>query len=496
MKNTIMKNKTIGDIHKDIGFSAIYQASILHFSQTFGIKLDKFYIGSTKYFVSYAEIREELYEFFIAKKDKVIDYHIDYYKLKTPVDVSQKIDRTPDQVINVLKKRNASLGIEQSSSLINESSHFKYISSFDILSWIDNKKYIYKLDNRDQPKSDKPKDISESSTKGKPVIDSLLKVSIIGYEDVKEDILEQLEAIINPHDAKDWGLKKPGGILLYGPPGCGKTHWANWIASLLNYNFEEVPRSVFGSSLVDGAMNNLKKLLDEIKQQPKTILFFDEFDSIAGIRNSMSSGSQENSKVVNTLLQEIPKLIEKDVLIIAATNFVNYLDPAVIRPGRFDLKIPIFPPTPDERIKLLIHSLLSKLNPNSPLLKIIKNNKADCEEFWLPYMDKMCMFSNSLILDLSELIKKRVKKIFKSMENGSELQINEELICGVISDAAGKITKQDAEMSSNFYTEVTSLGSNIYGLRAQILLAELKNYYKKDEDPPRPVGFRLPYMDK
>src|SRR5690606_36466658 len=94
-----------------------------------------------------------------------------------------------------------------------------------------------------------------------------------------------------------WGLRPPGGIILFGAPGCGKTFWAQEIARYLNFNFLELPRSIFASSLVDGAVTKLKEQLDAV--EPKTVIFFDEFDSIADERSNSSSGSRENIKVVN-----------------------------------------------------------------------------------------------------------------------------------------------------------------------------------------------------
>jgi len=317
-------------------------------------------------------------------------------------------------------------------------------------------------------------------------------ISIIGYNDIKEDILDQLESIINSDDAENWGLKKPGGILLFGPPGCGKTHWANWLATFLKYEFQEVPRSVFGSTFVDGAMLNLKKLLNEIKEKSRLILFFDEFDSIAGVRNKGGSSSNENDKVVNTLLQEIPKLIENDIIIVAASNFLESLDPAVIRPGRFDLKLPIFPPTPEERIKLLIHTLSNGLKKNSPLLNILSFNEALDEKFWLQYSKEMELFSNSLVIDASEIIKKRIKKFYSENDKKIEIEIPEQLIKEAIADASAKLTKRDAEFISNFYNEVKALGKNVYNKRTEIIFEELSHYYKRFKNPPKPIGYRKP----
>jgi len=376
--------------------------------------------------------------------------------------------------------------------VFNKDSKIKNISSYFILHQIDGHlSYNLKIESSD--------DIPEKETKtvaSIPIYSSdSNRIQIIGYEDVKEDILEQIEPILNPNDAVEWGLQKPGGILLYGPPGCGKTYWANWIAEFLKYKFKEVPRSMFGSTYVDGAMNNLKKLLDEIKKQPKSILFFDEFDSVASFRSQAGTSSNENSKVVNTLLQEIPKLIEKDILIIAATNFIDTLDPAVIRPGRFDLKLPIFPPTIEERGKLLFFLLKKDLKQDSTLIKILNYNNADNAEFWSQFAPQMLLFSNSLIKDLANLIKMRLKKIYKE-SNNHEIKFDSIFMQKIVVDVASKLTKKDFEVYAKFYNEVKSLGANAYEERTEVLFGELKKHYKGDVNPPKPIGYRLPDVSK
>ncbi|MBK8548413.1 MAG: ATP-binding protein [Saprospiraceae bacterium] len=89
--------------------------------------------------------------------------------------------------------------------------------------------------------------------------------NIIGYEDFKSILLDQLNPIVNGKTLDLWGLRPPGGIILFGPPGCGKTFWAEEIAKYLQFQFLEIPRSIFASSFVDGAVIKLKELLDSVE---------------------------------------------------------------------------------------------------------------------------------------------------------------------------------------------------------------------------------------
>ncbi|WGK65671.1 AAA family ATPase [Croceiramulus getboli] len=314
---------------------------------------------------------------------------------------------------------------------------------------------------------------------------------IIGYADFKSTVIDLLNPIKDSKALDLWGLRKPGGIILFGPPGCGKTFWANKNADYLDFEFEEIPRSRIASTLVDGSTKILKETLDNI--EPRTIIFFDEFDSIAGSRSNSTASSQEGIKLVNTLLQEIPKLIARDVIIISATNYLTRIDTAVIRPGRFDLKIPIFPPNAEERAEIIYHKLTKDLQYQSPLRIIINTNKIFDYSFFKEVAKEMHLFSSSLIEDFVDTLKRRLKQIYDSGTNAQGIEINNELLNIVIKEVRAKLVKQDLEILSNFYLEVSSLtGSEIYQDRLDELKLELAIVLKDKKDPPRPIGFRQP----
>lgn len=312
---------------------------------------------------------------------------------------------------------------------------------------------------------------------------------IVGYSDFKKTVIDLLNPIKDSKALDLWALRKPGGIILFGPPGCGKTFWASKIAEYLDFDFVEIPRSRIASTLVDGSTKILKETLDNV--EPKTIIFFDEFDSIAETRSNSSSSSQENIKIVNTLLQEIPKLIAKDVVIVAATNYLTRIDTAVIRPGRFDLKIPIFPPNVFERAEILYFKLTKDLQYKSPLRLIIEKNKIEDFKFFEEIAEQMYLFSSSLIEDYIDTLKRRLKSLY---DNGKkEIEINNQLLYEIVEEVRTKLVKQDLEILSSFYLEVSSLtGSKIYKERLDLLKKELGFVLKNDKNPPKPIGFRQP----
>ncbi|MDB0040617.1 ATP-binding protein [Algibacter sp.] len=470
-----MKN-TFGSEAKHLG---LRQSSIRHFCRNFGIKLSDQFVG--KGYLSSSILKDSFIEYLKKNIKFLQDFQTDYYNDKSPKIISETIGRELKEIEPYLMKEYPDHF--KDGEFIEKRLAFRYVSSYKIdYNLGGDYSFLLKKNSKAELKSNMKIKTSETN--------------FIGYEDILVSIIEQIEPILNPDDMKDWGLQNPGGIILFGPPGCGKTFWAEKISQLIDYSFEEIPRSIFGSSLVDGAMINLKKKLNEYKSSTKSIIFFDEFDSIASIRNNQSSGSTENSKVVNTLLQEIPKLIEKQILIIAATNFIDFIDPAVVRPGRFDLKIPVFPPNIEERTELIVYKLINGLQENSPLLKILKFNNADNSSYWKKVASNMILFSNSLVIDYTQLVKRKLKNIYSENQT-IEIKIDEKFLLNILEETASKLTQKDAEIYAHFYNEVKSLGSNFYQERLDWLFQDLERYFSrfKKPDKPRPIGFRQPDIE-
>lgn len=473
--------KTIGSVTWHLGLRI---STVRHFCIDFNIDLKNQYIG--KGYISSSLFKNEFIDFLHRNKTFLLRYEVDYYSDKTPEIIAKNIKRNVDEIEPYLRKKYPQF-FKNGKLNKNIKYLFRYISSYKI---------DYELGgNYDDLKIESINENIKKEAKQSKDIEEYPNVDIVGYEDILESILEQIEPILNPEDIEDWGLYNPGGVLLFGPPGCGKTFWAENISKLIKYKFEEIPRSIFGSSLVDGAMINLKKKLNEYSNKSKIVLFFDEFDSIASIRSNQSSGSTENSKVVNTLLQEIPKLIERKILIVAATNYIDYLDTAVIRPGRFDLKIPVFPPNIEEKAKLIVRKLCDGLRKESPLLQIIKFNNADKEIFWKEIASKMILFSSSLVIDFTQLLKRRLKLLFNE-NHTTEFKIHENLLNSVLEETSSKLTSKDAEINAQFYNEVNRLGSRFYQERLDWLYQDLDKYFSRfKESKPRPIGFRQPNIE-
>jgi len=172
-----------------------------------------------------------------------------------------------------------------------------------------------------------------------------------GMDTLKQEVRDTVGLMLeHPDDAERFGIEW-NGILLHGPPGVGKTYLAQAIAGEYGMNLIHVSTGDLVASLVGGSAHNIEKAFDTALQHLPCLLFFDEFDSVAQRRDT--TPDQESRRTVNQLLTSLEAhRDERRLLVMAATNSIEHLDPAVIRPGRFDRHIRI--DLPDEKARRAI----------------------------------------------------------------------------------------------------------------------------------------------
>ncbi len=187
-------------------------------------------------------------------------------------------------------------------------------------------------------------------------------IDVGGLEEVKEALKEAVEWPLRHKEVFErMGIKPPRGILLYGPPGCGKTHIAKALANEAGVNFISIKAGELLSKWFGESEQRIREIFRKAKQVSPTIIFFDEIDAIAP-RRGMYGESHATERVVSQLLTEISGLEDlKDVVVIAATNRPDIIDPALLRPGRFD-KI-IYVPAPDKHARLKILEVHTRKMP-------------------------------------------------------------------------------------------------------------------------------------
>ncbi len=194
-------------------------------------------------------------------------------------------------------------------------------------------------------------------------IPSIRWEDIGGLEDVKQMLREVVEwPLKRPEVFKRMGIKPPKGILLYGPPGCGKTLLAKAVATESQANFISIKGPEIFSKWVGESEKAIREVFKKARMAAPAIIFFDEFDAIAPRRGLGYADTGVTERVISQLLTEVDGLIALDnVVVMAATNRPDILDPAVLRPGRFDRQI--YVPSPDERARLQILEIYTKDMP-------------------------------------------------------------------------------------------------------------------------------------
>ena len=184
-----------------------------------------------------------------------------------------------------------------------------------------------------------------------------------GLDEAKQSIIEAVEwPIKSPQKFIQMGIKAPRGILLYGPPGTGKTMIAQAVARESNANFISVKGPEMFSKWLGESEKAIRETFKKARQVAPCVIFFDEIDSVASMQGMESTDSHTSERVLNQLLTEMDGLESlKDVVVIAATNRPNLLDPAILRPGRFDRLV--YMGSPDRKGRLKIFKIHTKNTP-------------------------------------------------------------------------------------------------------------------------------------
>jgi transitional endoplasmic reticulum ATPase len=197
-------------------------------------------------------------------------------------------------------------------------------------------------------------------------VPTVLWSDIGGLEDVKQDLIEAVEwPLKTPESFTRIGIRPPKGILLYGPPGCGKTLLARAVATESEANFITIKGPEVFSKWVGESEKAIREVFRKARMASPTVIFFDEFDSLVPGRGMGYADSGVAERVISQLLTEMDGLVSlEDVVIIAATNRPDIVDPAILRPGRFDRLI--YVPEPDKDSRVEIFKIYTK---NMPLAK-------------------------------------------------------------------------------------------------------------------------------
>ncbi|MGB9135057.1 MAG: CDC48 family AAA ATPase [Candidatus Bathyarchaeia archaeon] len=191
-----------------------------------------------------------------------------------------------------------------------------------------------------------------------------------GLEEVKQELIEAVEwPMKNPEVFSRLGVRPPKGILIFGPPGCGKTLLARAVATESEANFITIKGPEVFSKWVGESEKAIREVFRKARMAAPAVIFFDEFDSLVPRRGMGFADSGVTERVISQLLTEMDGVVSlEDVVVIAATNRPDIIDRAVLRPGRFDKLI--YTPEPDEKARLEIFKIYTKNMPLAPDVEI------------------------------------------------------------------------------------------------------------------------------
>jgi len=253
--------------------------------------------------------------------------------------------------------------------------------------------------------------------KSKPTVEKTLKKevkkgkgfsAIAGMQELKDMIkLDVIDALNEKERYAEYGLTIPNGMLLYGPPGCGKTFFAERMAEEIGFNFYQIKPSDIQSKWVNASQENIKKLFDEARENAPSIIFVDELDALVPNRDN-SSVNHMNTSAVNEFLAQMNNCGDDGVFIIGATNRPNAIDPAILRAGRLD-KV-IYLPPPDFDARRLMFKLYLKKRPTDLGLDykgfatatenyVSSDIKFLCDEASRTALKQKCRISKEIILE-------------------------------------------------------------------------------------------------
>ena len=288
-------------------------------------------------------------------------YHLLYGELPWFLDVSSK--RGQDVIDSILAERDKELSLtkedkyELDDQLLNVIAKSLSYDSEDRFQSAD--EFIKAIDGevKIERQSTKRKILSQQQSDNTPASYAIKKkgegfAAVAGMEELKQQMREEvIEPLHNPEEYHRYGVTIPNGMLLYGPPGCGKTFFAKHFAEEVGFNFMCITPATLKSRYVNATQENIAKMFKEAEENAPTVIFIDEMNELVPNRDDGNVHEMSRS-AVNEMLAQMDRTGEKGIFIIGATNYPNMIDPAILRAGRLDKKYYIGVPDIEARMAL------------------------------------------------------------------------------------------------------------------------------------------------
>ncbi|WP_291100681.1 MULTISPECIES: AAA family ATPase [unclassified Flavobacterium] len=259
-------------------------------------------------------------------EDKIVEER--KKKIKFP-NVSDDIIDFDDDITNIIKKA------------LHTDTEVRFSSVDEFIKALKGEVIVDDIDTIQIQKSDK--EPTKKKTKYSSVAKGKGFSAIAGMQDLKNQLqVDVIDALRNPEEYEKYGVTIPNGMLLFGPPGCGKTFFAKHFAEEVGFNFMLIKPSSLKSRYVNATQENIAKMFEEAEENAPTIIFIDEMNEL--VPNRDSDAHEMSKSAVNEMLAQMDRTGEKGIFIIGATNYPHMIDPAILRAGRLDKKFYLSPP--------------------------------------------------------------------------------------------------------------------------------------------------------
>ena len=326
-------------------------------------ELNPFYLAPERFSGVYS-IQTDLYSV------GVMMYHLLYGELPWFLDVSSK--RGQDVIDSILAERDKELTLtkedkyELDDQLLNVIAKSLSYDSEDRFQSAD--EFIKAIDGevKIERQSTKRKILSQQQSDNTPASYAIKKkgegfAAVAGMEELKQQMREEvIEPLHNPEEYHRYGVTIPNGMLLYGPPGCGKTFFAKHFAEEVGFNFMCITPATLKSRYVNATQENIAKMFKEAEENAPTVIFIDEMNELVPNRDDGNVHEMSRS-AVNEMLAQMDRTGEKGIFIIGATNYPNMIDPAILRAGRLDKKY--YVGVPDKQARMALFKLYLEKRP-------------------------------------------------------------------------------------------------------------------------------------
>lgn len=269
--------------------------------------------------------------------------------------------------------------------------------------------------------------------------------AIAGMKELKAQLqLDVIDALHKPEEYAKYGVTIPNGMLLYGPPGCGKTYFAKHFAEEVGFHFMLATPSTLKSSYINRTQENIAKMFEEAEKNAPTIIFIDEINEL--LPNRDGDAHEMAKSAVNEMLAQMDRTGEKGIFIVGATNYPDMIDPAMLRSGRLDKKFYLPPPDYDARKEMFEMYL-----KNRPL------------DFGIDY-DKLAMLTENYVSADIEFLSNEAAR--ESLKNKSRITM--EILQLVIQKSISSVPLEELRKFEKIKSKINGQVSDIKNGRSSI----------------------------